>query len=214
MNKLKTSFQFGVLPKMPMKDHDLSIQSKAIFAYLCAYAGNDGQAFPSTSLMQYELNVSKNTLFKYLKELKDSGYVTVKKHRTEYNKFQNNVYVLNDEPCIKSCDTASCDTEICDTTINNVTKNKDTKNKYIHLSEKDGAFISLYLSCFYSKFKKNHMRIKEDDYYRVIDGLSEIEEFIDEKDYTDIITEHFDTISKNNNGNILAFIKAKDRFIL
>ena len=141
MSELKTRFQFGVIPKMPMKDRKLSIQAKAIFAYLCAYAGNDGSAFPSTKLMEYELNISKNTLFKYLKELKIIGYVTVTKNKTSTNQFQNNVYTLNDTPCIKSCDTANPYTANCDTTINNVTINKDTKNKNLHHLLDDGSVL-------------------------------------------------------------------------
>lgn len=205
MNKLKTDFQFGVLPKMPMKDKTLSIQAKAIFAYLCAYAGNDGFSFPSRDLMQYELNVAKNTLGKYLKELKLSGYITIEKAKTSTNQFSNNIYHLHAEPCIKPCDTETCDTADCDTTINNDTKNNNTKNNNLQFSEKTACvFKNLSDYClekFDKPIRKHNNNYDLDDLYDfMVDDTEYFYDFINRRintydkcclDYLDAIKADF-----------------------
>ena len=203
MSTLRTTFQFGVLPKMPMKDNRLSIQSKAIYAYLCAYAGNDGQSFPSTKLMEYELGISKNTLFKYLKELRLSGYVTVEKVKTNNNQFQNNLYILNSEPCTNSCDTAFSDTANCDTTKNNDTKNNNTINKYLHHLLDDGLSLFKILEEYslktFGKKLRNHKGIYELDTYNYMDKdmfIKMLEDNITKYDncnldYLEVIQERF-----------------------
>lgn len=135
-NKLFMNFQYGVIPKKPMQDTLLSIQSKAIYAYLCSYAGSSMSSYPSRELMQTQLGVSKDTLGKYLKELREAGYITIDKHRND-GKFSNNIYSLNAErlPCPKSSDTVKPDTISSDTinlvsTSNNNTINNNTINKY------------------------------------------------------------------------------------
>lgn len=123
MDQLIYDVGFGVLPKRVMIDKNLSIQAKAIFAYLCTYAGNTDNAFPGRQLITYQLGISKDTFTKYLKELKDKGYIEVYKREREKGKFSHNVYKL--VPCPKLSDTVTPDTVNQDTN-----KNKDNKNKY------------------------------------------------------------------------------------
>ena len=175
--------------------------------------------YDGDELSEY-MNVSRTTIQKYKKELVKNGLMF--QNRQGQGK-PNKMYILKPESVDNTLMNRNCTSKGTETVQLGVqkmhtndtevkeTENKDTK--YIHLSPKDGVFLSLYLSCFYNKFNNEHMRIKEDDYYRVIDGLSEVEEFMDEEDYMDIIKEHFQTMSTSNNGNILAFIEAKDRFI-
>ena len=142
MNKLVQEFGFGIIPKRVMKDTDLSIQAKGLYSYLCSYAGNKDTAFPSVKLITYELNISKDTFYKYLNELKDTGYIEVLKERDE-GKFSKNIYKLL--PCPKSSDTVLSDTVLSDTvssdttfsetninSINNnsINNNNSNKNNY------------------------------------------------------------------------------------
>ena len=85
---------YGYIPKAVMKDRDLSIQSKAVYSYLCSYAGRDGQAFPSRKLMCYDLNISQDSLNKHLKELIKYGFISKYQSRAEGNKFANNIYII------------------------------------------------------------------------------------------------------------------------
>ena len=143
MNKLYFNCNYGILPKNVMKDKSLSLGAKGVFAYLCAYAGNEDHSFPGRDLITYELNISKDTLTKYMKELKDNNYIVVKQNKNNGGKFSNNIYYINPEqkeiePCPKFSDTKSSDTNSLDTkssdtknldiTNNNITSNNITSN--------------------------------------------------------------------------------------
>lgn len=98
---------YGLVPKRIMRDKNLSAEAKAIYSYLASFAGNTGQAFPSTSLMSSEMNMSRNRLFKYLKELRDKKAISVKREKGQKGQFGRNVYYLHnslekDEPCIQN----------------------------------------------------------------------------------------------------------------
>lgn len=98
---------YGLIPKRIMRDRNLSLQAKAIYSYLASFAGNTGMSFPSTKLMAGELGISKDTLFKYLKELRESNAISVKRERGRDGTFERNIYYLNNSvnsPCPKSPD--------------------------------------------------------------------------------------------------------------
>ncbi len=84
---------YGIIPKLMMKDTRLSVESKAIYAYLCSYCGAGNTAFPSVALICHDLEISERRYQKHLKQLKDMGYVTVKRER-KANGFSNNIYTL------------------------------------------------------------------------------------------------------------------------
>ena len=125
MNKLIQEFGFGIIPKHIMKNKDISLQAKGIYAYLCSYAGNKDTAFPSVKLITYELGISKDTFYKYLNELKESGYIEIMKER-DGGKFARNIYKLL--PCPKSSDTVLSDTVSSDTTSSDTNINSTNKN--------------------------------------------------------------------------------------
>ena len=96
------------------------------------------------------------------------------------------------------------DTEYSDTEIN------DTK--YIHLPQED-EYVSFYLEAFNYHLGKEHMRVKESDYSYILDEISSIRgEGIEYTEWQEAVEEHFETLPKRNNGNILAFLKAKKRY--
>lgn len=84
---------YGIIPKLVMRDVELSSESKAIYAYICSYAGSGCTAFPSIELMSHDLNMSKKRLLKYRKELIDRGYIKIHKQRNA-NRMANNVYEI------------------------------------------------------------------------------------------------------------------------
>ena len=111
---------YGLLPKSVMKDPNLKIESKAIFAYLTTFAGNRDTAFPGRELICKDLGISKDRFYKYMNELKEKGYIEVSQVKDRDGKFAHNVYRLIPFPEIP--DTVNPDTEIpC-------TENKDTKS--------------------------------------------------------------------------------------
>ena len=142
---------YGLVPRSIMRDSELSFQAKAIYSYLASFAGNTGRAFPSTSLMSKELDMSRDTLFKYLKELKEKKVITVERERTDKGTFDRNIYYLHNEvkktpspnlpdtvkPDTVKPDTDKPDTVNYDTNSNNLNSNNlNSNNKDIYSSAK------------------------------------------------------------------------------
>ena len=92
---------FGSIPKYAMLDPNLSITAKAIYAYLCACAGSGTTTYPGRDTIVYHLGVNKDTYHKYSKELRDSGYISVRKAALQpgqAHKFTHNIYSIESYP--------------------------------------------------------------------------------------------------------------------
>lgn len=86
---------FGIISKFVMKDLDLSIESKTIYAYLCSYAGAGSSAFPSRSRILYDLQISKNAYYRHYNALIKEGYIKAARKKTfPYN----NIYTIVSNP--------------------------------------------------------------------------------------------------------------------
>ncbi|MBM7698661.1 DnaD domain protein [Kurthia huakuii] len=84
---------YGLIPQLLTRDKSLSIEAKAIYAYLAAFAGTTQKAFPGVKLICDELNISENRYLKHRKQLLDRGYIEIKRKRLE-NGFSKNIYSL------------------------------------------------------------------------------------------------------------------------
>lgn len=111
--KLQGIFEngYGFIAKKVMKDKRLDIYSKAIYSYICSYTGKGSDAFPSQKLICADLGISKDTLYKYLKQLKELGYITTKQENGNKGKFTNTIYTVNLVPCMVSSDTVTTETD-------------------------------------------------------------------------------------------------------
>ena len=92
---------FGSIPKYAMLDPNLSITAKAIYAYLCACAGNGTSTYPGRDTIVYHLGINKDTYHKYSKELRNSGYISVRKAALkpgQAHKFTHNIYTIEAYP--------------------------------------------------------------------------------------------------------------------
>ncbi len=98
-DKLRTegvlSLGYGIIPKLVMKDKDLTVEAKAIYAYISSYAGNGSSAFPSVSLICSDLDIGENRFHKHKKVLIEKGYIEVKRERTNKGAWGSNVYTIN-----------------------------------------------------------------------------------------------------------------------
>ena len=77
---------YGKIYKAVMRDRELPILAKAIYAYFCAYAGCAGQAYPKRDKIIRDLGVNKDTYTKHLAFLVNRGYL-VKERTTTGNLF-------------------------------------------------------------------------------------------------------------------------------
>lgn len=88
---------FGHIKKDILTNNNLSCIAKCIYSYLAVYANNKtGECFPSLDRILTELNLSKNSFYKYIKELEKAG---VLKRYQRQNK--STVYKLMDHIIIQ-----------------------------------------------------------------------------------------------------------------
>lgn len=71
---------YGKIYKTVMRNRDLPLLAKTIYAYLCAYAGCGDTAFPKREKILRDLQINKDTFTKHLAQLVKDGYIT--KQRT------------------------------------------------------------------------------------------------------------------------------------
>lgn len=58
-----------------MSDPSLSIQAKGLYALLSCYADKDRECFPSLSTLADSLNVTPDSISRYIRELKANKYI-------------------------------------------------------------------------------------------------------------------------------------------
>lgn len=66
---------FGMVASMVMRDRALSTPAKALYSYLMTYSNRTGEAWPNTSRILEEMNLSKPSFYKYRDELRNHGYI-------------------------------------------------------------------------------------------------------------------------------------------
>ena len=144
---------YGIIPKKVMKDKDLSIDAKAIYAFISSYAGAGSTSFPSVNLITDMLGISRQRFNKHRKLLEDKGYITIKKNRTPEGSWGNNVYTLETLP--RSQNLTSDNLTSDNPTSGNVTTNNNTfNNNTINNNTKSTSRSKL-------KFETHHLKLAE-----------------------------------------------------
>lgn len=161
---------YGVVAKQVMLDKELAIQAKAIYSYLCSFCGGGTICFPSRQKICTDLNINKDTFSKYIKQLVNKNYITVKQLKEDkVNKFCHNIYSINlvnisevETPCPKLPDTETPDPVNSDTNNNNINnkEKEEEKNlqddfrKIINFYENNITLITPFVSEDMSKYLK------------------------------------------------------------
>ncbi|AGW43777.1 DnaD-like helicase loader [Staphylococcus phage phiRS7] len=166
---------YGSVYKKVMKDTELSIEAKAIYAYLTSYAGGKDTAFPSVSLICHELNISKNRFYNHRKELVEKEIISVNRERTD-NGFSKNIYTINHHFVrlnfvdIQNVDIQNVDIQNKDTKNNSVKNNSiKNNNNTSDVTAKTFEYISNNLEMIQSPLKIDEIEyeinlIKDDAY--------------------------------------------------
>ena len=144
MEHVEHDLGFGLIPRRVMRDERLSIGAKVVYAYLASFAGNKEYAFPGRDLMCNELGISKDSLLKYMRLLKEFGYLEVEQVK-EGGRFAHNIYKLIPYPNSSDTEISSpypkiSDTVEKDTNNNNNINNNNYKYKEVidYLNERTG----------------------------------------------------------------------------
>lgn len=90
---------------------------------------------------------------------------------------------------------------------------KDSKERiYIALTSDEHIFIKIYLKHFKRNMKKQHMRVSVEDHQWIMNQIEHLTSYdISEQEWEEQVIDHFNTLHKDNNGNIIAFLHASQR---
>jgi DNA-binding MarR family transcriptional regulator len=75
MSKNKIHFKFGIVNQEVISDPSLTIQAKGLYSLLSCYADKERSCFPSLSTLADTLNVTPDTVSRYIRELKAHNYI-------------------------------------------------------------------------------------------------------------------------------------------
>ena len=89
-----------------MRNKNLSPEAKAIYAYLCSFAGSGETCHPSAEMMRSELKMSEGRFSKYMRELIACGVVE-RTRRANGNLLSGNVYRITHN--VNFAENANCD---------------------------------------------------------------------------------------------------------
>ena len=143
---------YGTIPKLVMQHENLSIEAKAIYAYLASFAGAGDTAYPSVSIMCKHLGISRDRFYRHRKSLLDNDFIRITQHQNEGG-WSNNLYTVVSVPCPQNKDTQNKDTQNKDTqnkdtinnsSINNSINNNSKENTSAKLTERFEALWKLY----------------------------------------------------------------------
>ena len=89
---------YGQLAQYAMRDTDLPLTAKAIYAFLCSLAGSGSTTFPSRDTVVSRLKIGKDAYYKYRKMLVDQGYISVEQQINEAGQFCRTDFIIEDKP--------------------------------------------------------------------------------------------------------------------
>ena len=176
------------------------------------------EQFPFWSLSTIKRIFAKLEKEKYIIT---GNYNKLKIDRTKWYTINYKVVeTLEESP---KCQNDLMDVSICadglgqyDTTITRDYPKTTTKtnNIYITLASDDNdPFLIFYLSAYKNHFNKSHMRVTPEQLDYIESAINEIKGYGVELDtWQEEVNNHFDSLPDNNNGNILAFLKASFRY--
>lgn len=188
---------YGLVFKRVMKDRNISIEAKALYSYLSAYAGADESSFPSVELIKHELNIGKQRYQRARRELEKAGYLQVDRKQNG-NIYGSNLYTLFHSPRkvdIRPVDCQPVEIQSVDsqpTTNNSITNNSITSNsKTINNSATDVTrerfeeWWKLYDKKLDKKkaFSLFKSALKEHEFETIMNGTKEYLKTITDKQY-------------------------------
>lgn len=86
---------YGLIPKNIMRARDLGLYDKLVLAYMLSYTGaGKTECFPSYRTMESDLQISRPTLAKALKNLEERGYIKKSRLYPDDPLRHNNKYTI------------------------------------------------------------------------------------------------------------------------
>lgn len=143
---------YGMVQRDIMVSPNVSVFSKAVYALLVSYAGENSTCYPSINTMCKNLQLSKPTLIKAITELKKENLVLVQKTITKNGDYGNNVYeplYLIEEEVVNDIDYGG------QGDLLGVVKDVDPKNNSLRNNIEDVSFL-----IFWNTFNNKKSKVK------------------------------------------------------
>lgn len=201
---------YVMINKGAIRDRQLSWKAKGLLAYLLSMP-DDWQIY-ETELIKHTTD-GRDATRSAIKELIAAGYIERSKARIrdekgllkgyEYRIYETSVHVGKSNVG---------ETYIGKSNTTNTYGTNTNKKDIIPLPEGEDCFLDFYLKAHKHYLNKDHVGITNQQLQTIKDGLNEIEQWVEYDDWVEAVEEHFRTLPKGNNGNILAFLKASYRY--
>ena len=88
---------YGIVYREIMRRKDLTPEAKAIYSYLCSFAGSGDTCYPGLPLMCKELRMSVDRFYRHLRILTETGIVSKAQER-KGGKWENVIYKIHHVP--------------------------------------------------------------------------------------------------------------------
>ena len=112
-----------------MRSKDLTPEAKAIYAYLCSFAGCNTSCYPGVDMMRSELQMGADRFYKHMHYLTQKGIVTKTQER-DGNRWGRTIYTLNHTPDFQLSQNGDAENQLSQNgdTQKQTTQNKHTNN--------------------------------------------------------------------------------------
>lgn len=205
------SLGYGFSPKAVMRDTRLTVEAKAIYAYMSSFAGSGLSAFPTIELQLHELGMGAKRYYKHRKLLENLGYITIKQTRIKKDgKSINdkNIYTLEQFPVERNKEDLEskdnnfelsqndqADKNSLNTRFSEVGQNEQSQNEQSHNSQSNSNNLinnNLINNNNISSSKEDEEEVKK------ILGICQLQEFkLSKKDIKSLLLVYsFDKIAK------------------
>ena len=85
-----------IIPQKLIKDSTINVYEKLVLIYLIMSLGNESRiAFPSEVLMAKNLKVSRSTILRAVKSLRQRGLIEIQREKSQGARFEHNTYQVN-----------------------------------------------------------------------------------------------------------------------
>lgn len=140
---------YGIISKNILRSRQLTAEAKAIYCYLCSFADESGNCFPSVGLMREELGMSENRFNKHMKQLLKYGIVKRERLR-DSNRFGSYFYTINHNAKIEGIYFEGVENkgivfECLQNTGNNIISNNNTSINNTIINNSDALHRICYL---------------------------------------------------------------------
>lgn len=182
---------YGIIPKKLMKDKELTIEAKAIYAFLASYTGKGDTSFPSLGLITSSLGISRQRYNKHRELLVDKGYIEIKRVRDKTGKLGKNIFKINLYNPLLQKPTMEKPT-LDNPSLENVTHNNNSSNNNSINNNKEIKDNALFESWWdlYNKKKARpkalsafNSALKKHDYETIEKGTINYLKSIEDKQY-------------------------------